>query len=139
MKSGFMIDQEAENRDFEKYANFTFILDIWLSALEQNKNVTDYFKNHKYKNVCIYGMGLLGKHLLKQLKGTDIEVIFTIERNTVRFPDESTKELIFVKDIITVPDVIVVTPLAEYRHLKIDLGKIFATDIVSLEEIIMTL
>ena len=139
MRVDFAIDHEAEKKDLEKYANLTFLLDIWLSAIEQNKVVTEYFIKNSYKNVCIYGMGLLGKHLRNQLKESDIDVPFTIERDVVSYSNANSVDINMIKDKISVPDVIVVTPIMEFRYIKAHLEQYFDTDIVSIEEVIMSL
>ena len=64
----FIIDEEAEKRELEKYANFTYLFDIWLKNMEKGKNVSSYFERNGYKKIVVYGMGMIGKHIVEQLK-----------------------------------------------------------------------
>lgn len=82
-KKQFQLDRE---KHLEK------ILDKWMKLRE---NEISLFSEYKNKKIIIYGYGLLGKHLIFDLKMDDIEPICIIDRNvnvdseyTVLSPEE---------------------------------------------------
>ena len=133
----FIIDEEAEKRELEKYANFTYLFDIWLKNMEKGKNVSSYFERNGYKKIVVYGMGMIGKHIVEQLKDTNIQVLYTIERGVISASGKvytSTE----IDKLEEKPDVIVVTPLMEYVEIKEMLFNKYKCDIVSAEEVILS-
>ena len=132
-----IIDEKKEKKTLEKYANYYFLLDFWLKNMEQGKKISSFFENRKYKSISIYGMASLGEHLKKQLE-EDILVLYSIDRNVVTY---NGKDYGLQEDIekLPKPDVIVVTPVMEYKEIKENLEKVVDTDIISLEEVVLSL
>ncbi len=52
------------------------------------KSTADFFRKNQYKKIAIYGLGKLGKMLVQDLEGTDIEIQCLIDRNYARFPEQ---------------------------------------------------
>jgi hypothetical protein len=137
-KVQFEIDETAERHELEKYANFSFLYDIWMKNMENGKSISAFFSKRKYKTIAIYGMGMIGKHLLRQLKDTDIQVLFTIDGNIVRYGNQ---QICYeeIGTITEVPDAIVITPLLEFEKIGEKLRGVFDTAIVSVEEVILSI
>lgn len=57
------------------------ILDRMLELKEERKSLTDWFVKNGYKNVAVYGYGILGKHLIYEIESKDIEIRFVIDQN----------------------------------------------------------
>lgn len=132
-----IIDTKKEQNLLEKNTNYYVLLDFWMQALEQKKEVTTFFKKRNYENIAIYGMAGLGKHLQYQLK-KPINLLYTIDRRIITYREKQYS----MEDSISIlpkPDVIVVTPVMEYMGIKEELLKWINTDIVSLEEVILSL
>ena len=132
-----IIDEKKEKKTLEKCANYYFLLDFWLKNMEQGKKINSFFENRKYKSISIYGMASLGEHLKKQLE-EDILVLYSIDRNVITY---NGKDYGLQEDIekLPKPDVIVVTPVMEYKEIKENLEKVVDTDIISLEEVVLSL
>ena len=133
----FLIDEEAERKELEKYANFTYLYDIWLKNIEEGKALCSYFNRRGHERVAVYGMGMIGKHFVEQLKNTNVKVIYTIDRGVVNVNGKqySYRE---ANELLGLPDVIVVTPLMEYEDIKQLLNSEYECEIVSAEEIILS-
>ena len=132
------VDMNEEMRLLEKYSNYYVLLDYWLKLLEDGKELSIFFSNRKYKNIAIYGLGVLGKHLKKQLENTDINVIYVVDSGNVEYDKKIFNLKKKVNELPKV-DVIVVTPLLEYETIKDYLNKEVFCDIVSLEEVILSI
>ena len=134
----YQIDEEAEQKSKEKYINFFYLMDFWMKALEEGKKVSSFFVNNQYHNIAIYGLGFLGKHLKVQLENNNFSITYTIDKNIIEY---NNFRYDLGKDIDNIPkaDVIVVTPITEYISIKEKLEKLTDSQIVSLEEVILSL
>lgn len=132
-----IIDEEREKNALEKNTNYFVLLDFWMQAMEQNKTVSSFFKRRGYQTIAIYGMAALGKHLQFQLQN-DVDILYTIDRAVITYQGQqySMKENI---KTIPRPDVMVITPLLEYESIKKSILELVDVDIISLEEVILSL
>ncbi len=58
-----------------RYKSYWKLFDKWLYYLEKGVKIETYFTKNNYRRIVIYGMGMVGKHLLRQLEGTSVEVV----------------------------------------------------------------
>ena len=131
--------EEILSLDYQvrKFKQLFLILDKWL-YLEQEKELdfAGFFLEKGIKNVAIYGMASLGKHLLIQLCREGIEVAFGIDQyvgqvgeNFIVFrPEEKFPEV----------DAIIISAY-EVASIKKKLQKTYFGQIYGLEEIIDTM
>ncbi len=54
----------------------------WMQAELEGNRISDYLESHGYKTAAIYGMGRVGRHLLKELSDSDIRICYVIDRNS---------------------------------------------------------
>lgn len=134
----YQIDNDAEQKCKEKFINFFYLMHFWMKALEEGKSISSFFINNRYNKVAIYGVGLLGNHLINQLENNSISVIYTIDKGMLRYNND---EYSLMNDFNNIPkaDVIVITPIMEYISIKEKLKKLTDSKIVSLEEVILSL
>lgn len=133
----YQIDYKKELVDLNKFANFYVILDYWLKLFEEGKKINTFFERRGYKKISIYGMASLGKHLMKQLENSDIEVIYTVDSGVVEYNKKFIDIREYSGDFPNV-DVMIVTPIVEFEKIR-DLYKSRAKcDVISLEEVILS-
>lgn len=110
------------------------ILDRWLWLNESGKVLTSYFQERRYKSIAIYGLGMLGKHLLAELQNSQIRVSYGIDRRGKEwhysFPVYDTVSK------LPEADVIVVTVAYEFETIYRELKQKFTGKIISIEEIL---
>lgn len=124
----------------KRYKTYYELVSQWLISKNQSKNILDYFIKKDIKKISIYGMGTLAELLYEEIKETDIEISYFIDRNT--------QELCYGLDNISIVDLddivnqekvdaIIVTPIFDYDDIVLDLkGKGINETIISLESII---
>lgn len=118
----------------EKYRSYWKILNKWLILKEENIHLDKYLLNLDIKRIGIYGIGMLGKHLIKELENSDIDVIFGIDQKAdtynINFPvfnlDHALPEV----------DAIIVTATYDYSSIKEQLKETTNIPVISLEQII---
>ena len=129
------IDELKNTRlESEKYSELFLLMNEWVYIKQQGKDFKDYFKNHSYKKIAIYGMSHVGKLLLSELRGTDIVVTSGMDKNIsgnyeglpIVSPDNFSDNV----------DMIVVTPVFYFDNIAEMLSKKINCPIISIETII---
>lgn len=90
----------------EKYEGYWRLLDKWVSMMEHKKNVSQRLRQKSINKVIIYGLGMFGRHLVKDLMDGNIEILYGIDQKgdigqfsfKVYKPDETpiSKEVIII-------------------------------------------
>lgn len=120
-----------------RYESYWRLLDGWLSLKEEGVSLARYFLDRGIRRIAVYGAGMLGKHLLKELEDTEVRVEYVIDQRArginvgVRayLPDERCPET----------EAVVVTATYDYQNIRRELVERGRENIVSLEEIVLEL
>lgn len=119
-------------KKIDKYKMYYFVLNQWLQLKLEGKSIDKYFKDNGYQSIAIYGMGELGTRLYEDLKRSDIEVKYAIDKNVINtFSDLKVYSL---KDQLEKVDVIVVTAIFAYDEIYEEISKAVDYPVISLEE-----
>lgn len=119
----------------EKHLTLFRIVNQWLSAKQDNKNIADYLLNKGYKNIAIYGLGYIGRTLLKELKGTEILVNYVID-NSIETAEDDSVSVYNMNDSLEVVDAVIVTAVTWFDEIKEQLSKKIDCDVISFEQIV---
>lgn len=118
-----------------KFMNYFRIFDNWMMLKEDGISVEKYFLDKGYKDIAVYGMGVMGGHLFEDLKNSSIHIAYGIDKKIeihysnlaiLKEPDQS-------RHI----DAIVVTATFQYKEIKNELEKIVDCPVISLEEVVL--
>jgi len=124
--------EEIEVKD--KLYEFYVVLNQWLSIHQEGKTLVDYFKTNGYKTVAIYGMKELGERLYDELKDSEIEVKYVIDKNADAIYADV--EAVTPDEELEPVDVIVVTAIHYFDEIDDMLSEKVEYPIVSLEDIV---
>ena len=125
--------QKKEDNEV-KFKGFYLVLIRWLRVHQEGRALEYYFKNNKVNSIAIYGMKELGEALLDELKDSEIDVRYGIDRDAdniyvaldVYTPDEELEEV----------DMIVVTAIHYFDEIERCLRSSTNARIVSLEDVL---
>lgn len=106
----------------------------WINLKQDEKKVEEYFIQKNLKRIAIYGMGYVGKRLVKELKRTEIEVVYGIDRNAADIFSEI--ELVTMDDDLEDVDAVVVTLVDEYDTVCDILSQKVKCPVIAIEDII---
>lgn len=117
-----------------KFYEFYSILLQWVHMHNEGKKIGTYLKNCGYHTVAIYGMKELGEELLYELKDSEVEVKYAIDKNAdnlfvetdVYRPDEDLEAV----------DVVIVTAVHWFDDIEKDMKKKLGCPILSLEDVV---
>ena len=113
------------------------MMNQWVRAKQENKNITEYIERNNYKSIAIYGMNYVGERLLNELRGSAITVKYAIDKKA----DEmySDIDIMFPNDELGDVDAIIVTAISFIDEVKQTLSKKVTCPIISLEDILYEL
>lgn len=133
-KKSNMIIKGCE-KDYFKYRKYYDVLNKWMENVIDGYSLEQYFKDEGIKTIAVYGMGELGNRFIETIDGTDISIVYGIDKNPavdseieVRGFDEC--------DAFDDVDCIVVSAVNVYEPIKKALSKKCSCRIISLEDVI---
>lgn len=131
-----LLDDEKEkwHQLSDKHQSIMILLNQWVQNKQAGKNVLSYFTDRDIKKIAIYGTGVLGETLYNELKESEVEVKYCIDRNNnsqidgieALSPDSQFDEV----------DMIVVTAITFFDDIFDMLENKVDCPIISLEDII---
>lgn len=131
-KTDSEINQFREKAD--RYSVLFHLMGQWVKVRQGGKSLVSYFKREGYSKIAIFGMGYAGDILLAELKGSDIQVIYGIDRRADSLYADV--KIVTLDEILEEVDAVVVTAVTSFEEIKENLSKKINCPIVSLEEIL---
>lgn len=105
-----------------RYEGYWRTLHQWMVLKEKNIKLADFLSQKGYQNVAIYGMGMLGKHLIEELRESNINMVCGIDKNaeniTLEIPILTPDNVPYDK-----VDLIIVTVWHDYGNIKEELTR----------------
>lgn len=118
----------------KKHLALFLLMNEWLIAKQEGKSITEYFKRNNYKSVAVYGLSYVGERVLDELKNSDIEVKYGIDKNAeAMFADI---EMYLPEDELPEVDAIIVTPVFFFDEIYTALSDKVSCPIISMEDIL---
>lgn len=118
----------------DKHLTLYLLMNQWVKVKQENKDIAAYLAQRGYKKIAIYGMNYVGETLYDELKGTEVEVVYAIDKNAngiyadidVVLPDSNLQEV----------DAVIVTPIFFFEEIEELLITKMEADIISMEDIL---
>lgn len=127
--------KDAETRDrLRKMGEFYELLLKWLEIEQKGHSIRSYFVENGYKTIAIYGMKELGERLFDELKDSEVEVKYIIDKQAdTMYADV---DIVTPEETLEEVDAIVVTAIHYMDEIEDMLEQKVEYPIISLEEII---
>ncbi len=123
---------EDKDKRIYKFKSYYNLLNQWLCIKQENKSLEKYFMDNSYKTIAIYGMGEMGNRLYEDLKQTNIEVKYAIDKDG----GFGEIDIFDMEDEFPEVDAIVVTAIFDFETIEENLREKVNYDIVSLEDVV---
>lgn len=128
------LKEKQQKKEINKYCRINSLLDYWMTCIERGNRIDVFIEEMGYREVAIYGMAMLGRHLEKQLKNSQINVKYIIDKRKNDIYSE--QDIYSGEEELPVVDAIIVTAIYDFNDIKDDLSKHIDYPIISLEEIV---
>lgn len=117
-----------------KFHEFYAILLQWVHMHNEGKTIGAYLQRCGYRTVAIYGMKEFGEELLYELKDSEVEVKYAIDRNAddlyvaadVYRPDEKLESV----------DAVIVTAVHWFDDIEKEMKEKLGCPVLSLEDVV---
>jgi hypothetical protein len=128
---------DERNKKVDKFKSYYNMLNQWLVIKQGGKSLAEYFIDNDIKTIAIYGMGEMGNRLLDELKDSEVEVKYGIDKQAdytyadidVVSPDEELDDV----------DAVVITAIFAFDEISEELGRNVSCPIISLEDVVYEL
>lgn len=136
---GKNFSQKAQrNKEYaDKHMALFLMMNQWVKVKQEDKNLSSYFEKYGYKKIAVYGMSYAGETLLDELRDTNIEIAYGIDKRAdLLYAD---LDIVTIDDLQDNVDVIVVTAITFFDEIEGVLSSKVNCPIVSLEDILYEL
>lgn len=127
-------EKEKAKAMSDKHLALFLMMNQWVKVKQEGKNLAEYFKENSYKKIAIYGMSYAGETLVDELKNTEIEVAFGIDKNADSIYADV--DIVSLEDDFVEVDAVVVTAIAFFDEIEEKLSEKVDCPILSLEDIL---
>lgn len=127
-----LINKEREMSD--KHLTLFLMMNQWVKIKQKGINLAEYFDRNNYRKIAVYGMSYAGKSLVDELKGTDIDVAYGIDKNADAI--DSDVDIISMDGVLEPVDAVIVTAATWFDEIEKNLSKKINCPIISLEEVL---
>lgn len=130
------LDNIIEQLQFlsDKHLKLFKVMNLWVNNFQENKYIGQYLWDKKVKEVAIYGMGIAGTTLYRELKNSKVKVCYGIDQSEKNIDGI---RILNLDDQLPEVDAIIVTPVTDFRDISVKLEKKIKCKIMSLEEILL--
>lgn len=118
----------------EKHLELFLMMNQWVKVKQEGKNLASYLGKNNYKRIAVYGMSFAGETFIEELKDTEIEVVYGIDKNADKI--FSVIDIVSPEEPLENTDAIIVTAISFYDEIKDMLSEKVDCPIISLEDIL---
>lgn len=117
-----------------KFTALFHMMNQWVKIKQEGKNLSNYFEVNQYKRVAIYGMSYVGGTLVRELMGTETDVVYGIDKRV--FGTNMGIDVVSPDEILDNVDVIIVTAINFFDEIAEKLREKVDCPVISIEDIL---
>lgn len=122
--------KEQANKD----RGLFLLMNQWANIKQEGKSLVTYFNINNYKKIAVYGVSYVGLRLIKELRHSEIELSYGIDKNAQNIYSEL--NLVTLEDELSDVDAIVVTTVTEFDEIQDALLKKLNCQVLAIEDIL---
>lgn len=110
------------------------MMNRWVKVKQEGKNLASNLLKNGYNKIAIYGMSYVGETLVRELEGTNVQIVYGIDQNANSVSTDI--DVVTMEDDLTEVDVVVVTSIYFFNDIKDKLMSKITCPVISLEDIL---
>lgn len=118
----------------DKHLALFLMMNQWVKVKQDGKNLATYFEKKGYHKIAVYGMSYAGEALVRELKGSDTQVAYGIDKNADAIYADL--DILTMEDELEKVDAVVVTAITFFDEIEEQLSEKISCPIISLEDIL---
>lgn len=118
----------------DKHLALFLLMNQWVKVKQEGKNLATYFEANGYNKIAVYGMSYAGETFVEELRETDIEVVYGIDKNADGIYADI--DVVSMDDELKEVDAVVVTAVTFFDEIEKRLSEKVSCPIISLEDIL---
>ena len=118
----------------DKHLALFLLMNQWVKVKQEGKNLSSYLEKNGYKKIAVYGMSYAGETLIDELKNTEVEVVYGIDKKADSLYADV--DIVSVDDPLDEVDAVVVTAITFFDEIEEKLSEKLDCPIISLEDIL---
>lgn len=127
-------DVKGERTYAQKHLLIMQMFNQWLIDKQEGKSLAVFFEDSGFKSIAVYGMSYLGERLVDELKGSEIEVKYAIDKNAENI--DADIEVKPPSDDLPEVDAVVVTAVYFFDEIESELAGLVDCPVISLEDVL---
>lgn len=131
--------QQAELRNYgDKYYEYFQLLNRWMTGRNEGKTIADFFHEEHIGRIAIYGMGELANRMVEELKDSDIQIVYGIDRDVCN-TNSQIADVYAPDDTLPEADAVVITPFLSAEAIRRTLAEHCPYRMIALDDVIYSL
>ncbi len=118
----------------EEYRRYLDMMNQWLILRHEGKRIDRFIKYQGWCKIAVYGMSIYGRHIIRELKDSDCEVMYAIDQK--RMNDYEGVKIWKPTDSLAKVDVVINSVIHEHNKIAEEIHNILLCPVVSLEDIV---
>lgn len=118
----------------DKHLALFLLMNQWVKAKQDNKDIPAYLVEQGYKKIAIYGMSYVGETLYHELEGSEVEVAYAIDKKSEGMYADV--DILSPDDDLPKVDAVIVTPVFFFDEIEELLSSKMDADIISMEDVL---
>ena len=118
----------------EKNRAMFVLMDRWANIRQNGRCLEEYFLKNEYYRIAVYGLGVMGQRLIKELDNSKIEIAYGIDKNEDMA--YTNLEVVTMEDELKQVDAVVVTVVKEFDAIRERLMEKTECQVIALEDIL---
>lgn len=109
-------------------------LDSWMDLRERGLSIESIIKDNGYDSVAIYGFGVLGRRLYKELQGGNIKIDYIVDKKLCGQGDGVT--IVSPDNDLPETELLIITAIGDYLAIRKSMKKKLDCPIISFEDVV---
>ncbi len=118
----------------EKNRAMFVLMDRWASLRQEGKNLAEYFVRNGYRRIAVYGLGVMGQRLIKELRDSKVEIVYGIDKNEDMA--YTGLDVLPIRCELPSVDAVVVTVVKEFETIREVLSEKLDCPVIAIEDIL---
>lgn len=131
---GLIESNRRQEGEAVKFTNYYLLMNKWLKIKNENHSLVEFFINNNVRKIAIYGYSEFAKRLYEELKNSEVEIAYFIDRD-IRITEQGefiAKSIQKEKSI----DMLVITAIFNFEEIVKTIGDNNKFKIVSFDKVL---